>query len=169
MREKWRSVVGYEGLYEVSNKGQIWSLPREDRFGRPVYGKILKQKLGGSTGKRFQVSLHKDGHQATCYVHTLMLEAFVGPRPPGMWACHRDDQPDNDLSKLRWDTPSANNYDLVRNGRHYNATRKRCRSGHLLTRDNISINAKGWRRCRKCRHQEYLRQRDSNQDGVDHQ
>ena len=50
-------------------------------------------------------------HQA---VHVLVLEAFVGPRPEGMWALHgplryADGTPDNRLSNLEWGTPSKNN------------------------------------------------------------
>lgn len=42
-------------------------------------------------------------------VSVLVLEAFVGPRPSGMQACHNDSDKDNNrLDNLRWDTPKGN-------------------------------------------------------------
>jgi hypothetical protein len=52
------------------------------------------------------------------YVHTLVLEAFVGPCPAGLECCHADDNGFNNVqSNLRWDTPKANATDRYRNGR----------------------------------------------------
>lgn len=48
-------------------------------------------------------------------VHNLVLEAFVGSRPKGMYACHNNGNPkDNRIENLRWDTPKNNVKD--RNG-----------------------------------------------------
>ncbi len=50
-------------------------------------------------------------------VHHMVLEAFVGPRPEGMVACHKDGNVlNNHVSNLRWDTQSANLLDRVRHG-----------------------------------------------------
>jgi hypothetical protein len=55
-------------------------------------------------------------------VHTLVLEAFVGPCLPGMECCHRDGNPANNrLDNLRWDTRAANRRDMLRHGTHRNA------------------------------------------------
>jgi hypothetical protein len=51
-------------------------------------------------------------------VHLLVLEAFVGPRPPGLEGCHANDiKADNRLVNLRWDTRKSNTRDKVRNDR----------------------------------------------------
>jgi hypothetical protein len=51
------------------------------------------------------------------YVHALVLEAFVGPRPEGFDACHNNgNKTDNRLENLRWDTKSANSLDKRRHG-----------------------------------------------------
>jgi hypothetical protein len=51
------------------------------------------------------------------YVHRLVLEAFIGPCPHGMEACHWDGRPENNqLSNLRWDTDLANQADSARHG-----------------------------------------------------
>lgn len=50
-------------------------------------------------------------------VHTLVCEAFHGPRPEGLDCCHNDGTRDNNVpSNLRWDTVSANMRDAVRLG-----------------------------------------------------
>ena len=44
-------------------------------------------------------------------IHYLVLLAFVGPRPEGMFVCHLDHNPaHNCLSNLEYNTPSENNY-----------------------------------------------------------
>lgn len=55
----------------------------------------------------------------TQYVHTLLLEAFVGSRPNGAVGRHRNDIPDdNRLANLEWGTRAENAFDYVRNGGH---------------------------------------------------
>jgi len=50
------------------------------------------------------------------YVHVLVLEAFVGPRPDGHVACHRNDQShDNRIANLYWGTVDDNVADRIRN------------------------------------------------------
>ena len=67
------------------------------------------------------VSLRKqgDGGKAkSLTVHSLVLEAFVGPRPEGSQECHFPDRNklNNNLSNLRWDTPSGNSLDRKEHG-----------------------------------------------------
>jgi len=50
-------------------------------------------------------------------VHRLVLDAFVGPCPDGLEACHLDgDAGNNRVSNLRWDTSKANTDDMRRHG-----------------------------------------------------
>lgn len=65
---------------------------------------------------RPRVTLHRDGKLYTRFIHTLVLTAFIGPRPEGMEACH-DPDPDPfncDLANLRWDTRQNNTNDKLR-------------------------------------------------------
>lgn len=57
--------------------------------------------------------------KSRCFgLHRLVLEAFVGPCPRGMQACHWDGDPSNNhISNLRWDTQRGNWKDRVRHGR----------------------------------------------------
>lgn len=115
--EEWRAVVGLEGKYEVSNLGQVRSLDCivVRRRGKPFYrpGRILKGNLSGGPGYR---TVNIGG--GSKYVHRLVLEAFVGPCPEGMEACHGPDKTRSNcrLDNLRWDTPQANQLDRVKDG-----------------------------------------------------
>lgn len=172
MPERWLPVINYEGKYEISNRGNVKSLKRLDNIGRIVHGRILKQRLAGSTptSKRYSVQLSRNGKLYDHYVHVLMLESFISLRPEGMVGCHIDDTPRNDLSNLKWDTPSGNILDEIRNGHHRNTQLTHCRrGGHELTDSNTYIQpSSGGRICRKCK-QEYRREsyrRESKQKAA---
>lgn len=50
-------------------------------------------------------------------IHPLVLIAFVGPRPEGYQACHRNSiKTDNTLDNLYWGTPAENEADKIENG-----------------------------------------------------
>lgn len=147
--EQWRPVPGYEGLYEVSSEGRVKALPKIDAQGgrrRERMFRPSRMDAGGHLG----VKLRKDGVVTSRYVHHLVLEAFVGPRPDGAVGCHWNDTPDdNRLSNLRWGSPSDNSYDRVRNGRDPNASKTHCWRGHPFDAENTRAYA-GRRHCRTC-------------------
>lgn len=137
--ERWLPIVGYEELYQVSDQGRARGLDRYDLNGgvwRRRRGVILAQKTERNGYRR--VSLCCNGVAGLRTVHTLVLEAFVGPRPPGMEGCHWDnDRANNWLANLRWDTKSANMLDQVRHGTHCKTKRTRCPRRHRLTMPNL--------------------------------
>lgn len=137
--------MGYEDRYEVSDAGHVYSL---------LTDKLLKQGLDPKGKPR--VTLYGNGTRQVVRVHVLVLEAFVGPRPEGMEACHYDDSgANNHLSNLRWDTPSGNTQDRVRNGLHNMARKTHCLQNHEFTQENTGLNPRpdgGMSRyCRTCR------------------
>ena len=82
MIEEWRPVVGYEGLYEVSNTGRVRSL---DRYIKTCYGsyRLHKGKVLSPTKNKdgyLQVSLCYNRKIYKKYVHRLVAEAFI-PNP----------------------------------------------------------------------------------------
>jgi hypothetical protein len=138
---RWLPVPGHEGGYEVSDDGQVRSLPGPWKAKQVHVMKLRKVR------RYWLVEL--DG--ATRSVHSLMLEAFVGPRPDGLFALHNDDDRDNNtLSNLRWGTRSENGFDRVRNGRHWNALKTHCKWGHPFEGDNL-LRAGRKRICRSCK------------------
>ena len=122
MQEVWLPVVGYEGLYEVSDQGQVRSLDRAvvqmNRGGncvRVYAGRVLRQV---PDAKGYQkVCLSKEGRHKSRSVHHLVLEAFVGPRPAGLVTRHGPEGvASNALRNLCYGTQRENIQDRRRDG-----------------------------------------------------
>ena len=96
-----------EPNYEVSELGIVRRKPHvvpDKRYGErnlpERFLKLIKDKDG--------YYLVRLSHRLA-FVHVLVLEAFVGPRPEGMQCCHNNGiADDNKLKNLRWDTPRNN-------------------------------------------------------------
>lgn len=106
MKETFKDIPGYEGLYQVSNKGNVRSLDRLRSNGRKLKGKTLR---GGSSKGYSQVGLTKEGRTKKIKVHLLVAAAFIGPRPEGLVCDHIDEvKTNNDISNLRYITQREN-------------------------------------------------------------
>lgn len=118
-REHWRWVVGWELLYMVSTFGRVISTHRiwQTTFGERLYGGGLVNQFPCSNGY-VAVNLTAPGRgRAQRHVHRLVLEAWIGPPPAGMQACHWDgDRSNARLENLRWDTVANNHQDKKRHG-----------------------------------------------------
>jgi hypothetical protein len=123
--EVWKPVVGFEGLYEVSNRGRIRSLDRwvdnkgvrQKRKSRLLrFGRHPSTANGG--GIHLSAGLSKNGVRVTRGVQCWVLDAFVGLCSKGKEACHWDgDGENNFVENLRWGTPKENGQDKSRHGR----------------------------------------------------
>ena len=105
MIEEWRPVVGYEGLYEVSNIGRVRSL---DRF----YYRLHKGKVLSPTKDRYgylTVTLNCNGKSKTIKIHRLVAQAFL-PNPDNLpQVNHKDeDKTNNNVDNLEWCTAKYN-------------------------------------------------------------
>ena len=101
MSEVWKDIAGYEGIYQVSNKGRIKSLQRKV-WNYTKAEKILKphHKPNGY----LQVGLRKDGGgDKHAYVHRIVAQAFL-PNPDGLPEVnHIDfDKTNNCVENLEW-------------------------------------------------------------------
>lgn len=150
--EEWRPVPGFEGAYEVSDRGRVRSLDRivTDKSGikQRRQGRILA--LTADRGGYLSVRL---GRAKTVKVHRLVLGAFVGPAPEGQECCHNDGNPaNNHLGNLRWGSRSENALDRVRHGTHHQAAKTHCPRGHELVAPNLVLYEvkRGYRTCLAC-------------------
>lgn len=118
MKEIWKDIPDYEGVYQVSNLGRIRSLDRYIKRGKSGFfkeGQIQKLQNNGN-GYLYKQLKHKGKHR-NFYIHRLVSMVFIGERPDGMMICHKDgDTTNNNLDNLRYDTPLENNIDQFRHG-----------------------------------------------------
>jgi hypothetical protein len=146
--ETWRPIPSCPG-YEASNLGRIRSVARVvmRRNGSPCprKGYVLSPKRQYGY---LRVTLVE---RKSRLVHDLVLEAFIGPRPPGADACHANGKrDDNRLANLRWDSRSANMRDAVRHGTHPTGSRTHCPRGHVLALPNLTRSMLPYRQCLAC-------------------
>ena len=95
MKEEWRDCVGIPD-YQVSNLGNVRG-PRGLR-------KPIKEPSG-----YLRITFHRFGRHFKRTIHSLVCEAFIGPRPEGLQILHDDDdKTNNKLSNLSYGTPKEN-------------------------------------------------------------
>ena len=116
MKREWKPVEGYEGLYEVSNFGEVKSLERLNSRGYHLKEKLLSPGKN-SKGYLF-VNLSKNGVGKPCYINCLVYSTFVGEIPEGMQVNHIDeDKENNRVDNLNLMTPKQNSNWATRNAR----------------------------------------------------
>lgn len=112
--------------FKVGDRAKVFGF---DNYLINKQGDVVRNMGGGETrackSRRnvrgyHSVRLYKAGAKKpnTRMVHVLVLESFVGERPSGLWACHKNDnKEDNNLKNLYWATPKQNQLDREINGR----------------------------------------------------
>lgn len=122
----WRSVIGYEGMYEISENGDVRSLDRIISSGARRKGRVLK--FTGKKARYRQVGLSKNNRVKVCDVHRLVAQSFIGPCPVGKQVRHKNGlSKDNRKVNLGYATPKENTLDKFQHGtmlsgeRHPNA------------------------------------------------
>ena len=100
IKEYWKPVVGYEGLYMVSNFGRVKSF----RFGKERIMKLVPNRCG-----YLCVNLYKNNIKKSYKVHRLVAEAFL-PNPYNLTEVnHRDENKlNNNVDNLEWCTNEYN-------------------------------------------------------------
>lgn len=113
MKEEWKDIKGYEGLYKVSNTGKIKSIGRW--IDRKCKGKRWEEE------KIMKLSLNKRGYQIVglskngvklYQVHRLVAQAFIQNPNNYPQVNHKDENKQNNcIQNLEWcDTKYNNNY-----------------------------------------------------------
>ena len=110
--EIWKDIVNYEGLYQISNEGNVKSLDKTYNVG---YGGIKHQKekilKPTNVGRGYlHICLCKNGKKEYKRIHRLVAEAFI-PNPNNYPTInHKDENPKNNkVENLEWCTQSYNN------------------------------------------------------------
>lgn len=102
--EEWRPITMFPG-YEVSNLGRVrW------------HGRRLRKPVRDAKGYP-RVSFWINGKSRQIYIHKLVAEAFLGPRPEGMVVRHGPDGNGNPaVTNLQYGTPTENEADKADHG-----------------------------------------------------
>lgn len=158
---EWLPVVGYEGLYEVSDQGQVRSVLR----GRLMTATATSQGY-------LQVTLSKGGKSARLKVHQLVMGAFVGPQEAGRQVRHLNGNPaESRLSNLAYGSQDENMADRVEHGTDPHSARTHCPSGHAYDAANTykatSGGRRAYRQCRACRRERERLRRAGQPKGGD--
>lgn len=160
--EIWKPAPGCVGV-EVSTLGRA----------RNRWGRILRGSVEENGYHRVKVRVGGVGEYQNKYAHRLVLEAFVGPCPPGMETRHLNGDPgDNRLVNLAWGTSSENSQDILLHGRNASASRTHCPRRHPLVDGNLVASQweRGRRSCLACaRAYSYGRRRGWSVDSAEFQ
>lgn len=120
MNEIWKDIVGYEGIYEISNYGSIRTkegkITRTDRHGdRHWKQRTIKLKQDRNGYKR--TSLWIDGKHQDWLVHRLVAITFI-PNPNNYPMINHIDgvTSNNYVDNLEWCTPKHNVNHAIDNG-----------------------------------------------------
>ena len=138
--EVWKDVVGYEGLYKVSNKGKVFSVERISLQGRKIGGQSLKparNKYG-----YLWVNLCKNGKTKAEYIHRLVAQAFI-PNPNNFPQVNHIDEvkTNNNAKNLEWCTSKYNANHGTRIERITQTQSKKVKAINIKTGEVLTFNS----------------------------
>lgn len=105
--EIWKDVVGYEGIYQVSNFGNVKSLDKivfnnGSRRYNNIKGRVLSQNKTNGNGYRI-VSLNNNGCSKNYYIHRLVASSFLENKNNFKYINHKDENKlNNNIDNLEW-------------------------------------------------------------------
>lgn len=85
--EIWKDVIGFEGIYQISNHGRIKSFKKNKK------GQILSNV--NKNGDYFSIVLQSGNKMVSTRIHRLVVEHFIGPIPKGYQVHHIDGNKQN--------------------------------------------------------------------------
>jgi len=136
MEELWKDVIGYEGLYKISNKGNLYSL---------ISKKIIKPSKAYAPNKKngyyLRYYMSKDGKRGKVMAHRLVAMTFIGlPSDEKYCVNHIDgDKTNNNVENLEWCTLSKNIKHAYDNNLKQKLTGENAPASKLYLNEVVSI------------------------------
>ena len=125
--ETFKDIKGYEGLYQISNRGNVRSLRSN-----------IVMKLSCCKDNYLKVKFCKNGEQKTVQVHRLVAESFIDNPGNKPQINHKDcNKSNNDISNLEWVTAKENTTHAIENGLFANVIRQGRKVLKLDEQDNV--------------------------------
>lgn len=119
MKEIWKDIKGYEGYYQISNKGRIKSLPRFRKARNNYVSKEKILKPAENSKGYFRVLLKTNNKNNRFFVHRLVAEHFLEKEKGKNIVNHLDCNPHNNVvSNLEWTTLKGNSEYMKELGRN---------------------------------------------------
>lgn len=121
MKEIWKDIEGYKGLYQASNLGRIRSLTHEVHCGLTPHSKAIKKgkilQAHPNLRKYLTVVLSAKNKRKTITVHRLIAQTFI-PNPQNLpQVNHIDgDKNNNCVNNLEWCSAKENIQHSWKNG-----------------------------------------------------
>ena len=110
-KETWKPVVGYEGLYEVSDLGRVKKVARTITKADGTIKKVDERILKPSDSNGYQiVGLYRNGVSKSNWVHRLVAQAFIPNNDQSKTVInHKDENKrNNSVANLEWCTYKYN-------------------------------------------------------------
>ena len=138
--ETWKDVAGFEGLYKVSNKGNLYSIERKNTIGRKCGGRTIKP-VHGKDGY-LRVNLYKNGIMETKLMHRIVAGVFIPNQNNYLEINHKDeDKSNNNVENLEWCTREYNMNHGTRNARASQAQSKKVKAINIKTGEVLTFNS----------------------------
>lgn len=136
LKETWKDVLGYEGIYEISDLGNVKSLVRH---------RVIFQE--DTRGGYMRVFLYNKGDKKRFWVHRLVATAFLSNPDMKKEVNHKDSNPrNNHLSNLEWCSRAENMKHCFQSGRskvlqltRYGADHKGAKGVRQLTKNGALV------------------------------
>lgn len=147
IKEIWKDIEGYEGLYQVSNLGRIKSLSRKIK--RNDMNAITKEKImkqAKDDRGYLMANLYKNGRNHSIKVHRLVAKLFI-PNPLNLPQVNHIDEvkTNNSVSNLEWCT---NKYNINYGKHNLNIAKSLSKRVYQYTKNNVLV--KAWNSTIQC-------------------
>jgi hypothetical protein len=130
-KEIWKDVVGYEGIYKVSNLGRVKRISNLKRCNLKYRDGYYLKPLDNGLGY-LRIKLSNKGKSRRVMLHRIIAKAFI-PNPENKPFINHinSDRKDNRIENLEWCTQSENVKHCVKVGRWHALSKNRPFTRHI--------------------------------------